>query len=112
MTNENPYQSPNACDADDPNRASRLRLHPLGLVICGVAAFFANALATKVPAGELRILSSPWLAVTMTLASISLFVLCVIFAEQCRRHNAQAHLMYLLAPVGMYAYYGWRVIAG
>jgi hypothetical protein len=63
--NENPYHPPNACDVAAPRRGPRLRLHPLGLIILAVAVFFIHALATKVPAGALRIVGSPWLAAVL-----------------------------------------------
>jgi hypothetical protein len=77
-----------------------------------VAVFFIHALATKVPAGELRIVGSPWLAATLSLASISVLVLCAVLIQQCRRLNGRSELMYLLAPIAMYAYFTWRVFVG
>ena len=110
--NENPYQPPNAYDVGAPIRASRFRLHPLGLIILAVAVFFIHALATTVPAGELRIVGSPWLAATLSLASISVLVLCAVFIRQCRRLNGRSELTYLLAPVAMFVYFVFRVVAG
>jgi len=104
----NPYQSPKACGEDARTRASRLRLHPFGLVICAIAAFCVYSVATKVPMGELQILRIPWLAVA--LISIAMFVLCFVFAQQCQRHKVRAELLYLLLPVGMFGYLVCRVV--
>ncbi len=110
--NENPYHPPNASDVCAPSRGPRLRLHPLGLIIVAVAVFFIHALATKVPAGTLRIVGSPWLAAALSLASISLLVICTVFIQQCRRLNGRSELTYLLAPVAMFVYFVFRVVAG
>lgn len=109
---ENPYEAPNACDIIASSRTSRIPLHPFGLMMGAVAAFFIHALSTKVPAGELQILRSPWLAATLALASISVLVLGVIFTQQCLWRNSRAELLYLLFPVGMHAHFAWRILVG
>jgi hypothetical protein len=109
---ENPYEAPNACDIIASSRTSRLPLHPFGLMIGAVAAFFIHALSTKVPAGELQLLRSPSLAATLALVSISVLVLSVIFTQQCRWRNSRAAWLYLLLPVAMHAYFAWRILAG
>lgn len=92
--------------------ASKALAAPLWPGDLAVAAFFIHALATTVPAGDLRILEAPWLAAALTLASLSTIVLSVYFAQQCRRLNARAEMLYLLAPVCMFAYYVYRILSG
>ena len=109
---ENPYQPPYTGGVGVPSRPSRYSLHPLGLTIVAVTAFFVHALATKVPTRELQILGSPWLAATLALMSFSVLVFCLVFIQQCRRLNRLVELLYLLAPVAMYAYIAYRILAG
>ena len=109
---ENPYQPPHAHDIGATSRRPRLWLQPLGLMIVAFAAFLAHALATKVPAGELQISTAPWVAKIMMLASVSVFALCGVLMQQCRRLNTRAELLYLLSPLGMFGYFGYRLWAG
>jgi hypothetical protein len=81
-------------------------------MIVAFTAFFAHALATKVPAGTLQISTAPWVAIIMILASVSIFALCGVLIQQCRRLNTWAELLYLLSPLGMLGYFGYRLWAG
>lgn len=81
-------------------------------MIITVAAFFTHSLAVKVRAGDLQVSRSPWLAMTLALASVSVFVLSAVLVQQCRQQYTRAGLLYLLAPVGMYGYFACRLLAG
>jgi hypothetical protein len=110
---QNPYQPPTSRCVDHAEvPTSRYRLHPFGIAISAVAAFCVHTVATKVPAGELQILRSSWLAAALALMSISMLVLCFVLAQQCLRVKVRAELLYLLLPVAMFGYVVFRIIAG
>ena len=110
---QNPYQPPISRRVDDAAvPTSRLRLHPFGIAICAIAAFCVHTVSTKVPAGELPILRSPWLAAALALISLSMLVLCFAFSHRCLRVKVRAELLYLLPPIAMFGYVVFRSIAG